>query len=153
MPWAPLRSSARRHGWRLVQESARRLWHARSAGSKSIESAERGTAGHAAFVAYARSLIKPLSLKLGWDPRADETPGVRKLRRTLFADLGNWRDEGVIAEARRRFHAFADDRKAIEADEQDMVLSIVARNASAVDFEQLHAIAKSSRDETEMRRY
>ena len=130
-----------------------RSWEQITEALATIESAERGTQGYAAFAAYARSLLKPLSLTLGWDPKADETPGVRKLRRTLLADLGSWGDQDVIAEARKRFAAFAADRKAIEADEQGMVLSIVARNASAADFEQLHAIAKGAKNETELRRY
>lgn len=130
-----------------------RAWEQVTEALATIESVERGTAGHAAFAAYARALLKPLSLKLGWDPQADETPGVRKLRRTLLADLGNWGDQDVVAEARRRFRAFAVDRKAIAADEQAMVLSIVAHNADAADFNQLHAIARTSLNETEMHRY
>jgi aminopeptidase N len=130
-----------------------RAWEQVTEALAVIEHAERGTAGHAAFAAYARALLKPLSLTLGWDPRADETPGVRTLRRTLLSDLGNWGDRDVIAEARKRFAAFVADRKAIEADDQGMVLSIIAHNASAADFEQLHAIAKSSANETEIRRY
>ncbi len=118
-----------------------------------IEHAERGTAGQDAFSAYARALLKPLSLTLGWDPQPDETPGVRTLRRKLLADLGKWGDRDVIAEARKRFAAFVADRKAIEADDQGMVLSIVAHHASAADFEQLHAIARTSANETEIRRY
>ena len=130
-----------------------RSWEQITGALADIESAERGTAGHAAFAAYARSLLKPLSLTLGWEPKADETPGVRKLRRALLSDLGRWGDREVLAEARKRFAAFAADRKAIEADEQAMVLAIVAQYASEADFEQLHAIARSAGNETELRRY
>jgi aminopeptidase N len=130
-----------------------RAWEQITDALATIESAERGAKGHAAFAAYARSLLKPLSLSLGWDPKADETPGVRKLRRALLTDLGDWGDEEVIAEARKRFAAFAVDRKTIDADEQGMVLAIVAHHASAADFEQLHAIARKSGNETELRRY
>ncbi|MYN20955.1 M1 family peptidase [Rugamonas sp. FT107W] len=130
-----------------------RAWEQITGALDTIETAERGTAGHAAFAAYARSIVKPLSVKLGWDARADESPGMQKLRRSLLADLGGWGDPDVLAEARKRFAAFAADRAAISADDQLMVLAIVARHATAAEFEQLHAIAKSARNETELRRY
>jgi len=130
-----------------------RAWEQITDALETIEAAERGSAGHAAFTAYARSVIKPLSVKLGWDARADEAPGMQKLRRALLTDLGSWGDAEVLAEARKRFAAFVADRKAISADDQAMVLAIVATHAGAAEFEQLHAVAKSASNETEMRRY
>jgi aminopeptidase N len=119
----------------------------------TIEYDERGRPGHDAFAAYARSLIKPVSEKLGWDAKPDETPGIQRLRRTVLEDLGDWGDRDVIAEARRRFAAFVTDHHSIAPDDQDFVLGIVARNADAATFEQLHAIAKAATSETEQRRY
>lgn len=130
-----------------------RSWEQITAALATIDNAERGTAGHAAFNQYARALLKPLSLTLGWDAKTGDTPGVRTLRRTLLTDLGTWGDPDVIAEARKRFAAFAADRKTIDVDDQGMVLAIIAHHASAADFAQLHAIAKSSSNETEMRRF
>ena len=118
-----------------------------------IEYDERGMPGHDAFVAYARSVIKPLATQLGWDAKADETPGIQRLRRTIIGDLGAWGDQDVIAEARLRFAHFTADRGAITPDDQDFILSIVALNADDTDFEQLHAIAKAAKNETEIRRY
>ncbi len=118
-----------------------------------IEYAERGTPGHDAFAQYARSIIKPVADQLGWASKPDETPGVRKLRRTVLADLGAWGDPQTIAEARKRFAAFVLDRGAIGSDDQEAVLSIVAIYADASMFEQLHTLARSARNETELRRY
>lgn len=119
----------------------------------TIETAERGSPGHGAFTAYARSLLQPLAVKLGWTAHPDETPGIQALRRRVLRDLGLWGDEAVIAEARRRFAAFVLDRKAITPDDQSMVLAIVAHHADAATFAQLHAVARSARGETELRRY
>ena len=130
-----------------------RAWSQITSALGTIEYAERGTPGHAAFAAYASSIIKPVATRLGWDARDDETPGRQKLRRTVLGDLGAWGDQEVIAEARKRFAAFVADRKAIRPDDQAMVLSIVARNADAAAFEQLHAVAKAAANETELRRY
>ena len=129
-----------------------RAWEQITGALEIIETAERGTPGHAAFIAYARSVLKPLAGKMGWNAQAGEMPGISKLRRSLLADLGAWGDPDVIAEARKRFATFAADRNAIPVDSQAMVLGIVARNAGAADFAQLHAIAQGSKNETELRR-
>ncbi len=124
----------------------------------TIEADERGTtAGHAAFTAYARSILKPLADKLGWDAKADEkeieSPGMQNLRRTVLTDLGAWGDQAVVDEARRRFAGFIADRSSIKPDDQNMVLSIVALNADQATFDQLHDIARSAKNETDQRRY
>jgi len=119
----------------------------------AIEYDERGTSGYSAYVAFARSIIKPLSDRLGWDAKPDETPNVQTLRRTLLSDLGAWGDQQVIDEARRRFDRFIKDHASLGPDDQAMVLSIVMRGADAATFEQVHALAKQAGDETELQRY
>ncbi len=119
----------------------------------TIEYDERGAAGHEAFANYARAVIRPVYEKLGWESKPGETPGIQRLRRTVIENLGTWGDQAIISEARRRFAAFVKDRNAIRPDEQAVVLSIVARNADAETFAQLHAIAQSAHNETELRRY
>ncbi|MET3105379.1 aminopeptidase N [Oxalobacteraceae bacterium GrIS 1.18] len=130
-----------------------RSWQIIAEALSNIEHAERGTAGYEAFTVYARSVIKPLANRLGWESRASETPGIQRLRRSVLADLGSWGDAEVIAEAKARFAAFVKDRSAISADNQNFILGIVAKNASDAEFEQLHAIARSAKNEAEMRRY
>jgi aminopeptidase N len=130
-----------------------RAWQQITSVLGALELYERGTAGHAAFVSYARGVLQPVAQQLGWDAKAGEAPGVQKLRRTVLADLGAWGDANVLAEARRRFAAFVADRATLSADDQGMLLSIVARDADAAGFEQLHSIARTAKNETELRRY
>jgi aminopeptidase N len=130
-----------------------RAWQQIAAALGTIEYAERGTGGYAAFCAYARSIIEPVTARLGWDSKPGETPDLQKLRRLLIGDLGAWGDQPVIDEARRRFSMFVADRSAIAPDDQPTVLDIVARNADAATFEQLHAIARQAKDETEQQRF
>jgi len=130
-----------------------RCWNLITSALETVEHDLRGKPDHEAFEAYARSIVAPVSSALGWDARADETPGIQTLRRSVLADLGAWGDAPVIAEARKRFAAFVADRHAIAADDQAMVLGIVAQNADAAAFEQLHAVARSAANETELRRY
>jgi aminopeptidase N len=130
-----------------------RAWRQITEALETIEYDERGSPGHEAFAAYARTIIKPVAARLGWESSASETPGIQKVRHAVLRDLGTWGDPQVIAEARKRFSAFVADRAAIQPDDQETVLSIVACNASAAEFEQLHSIAKAARNETELRRY
>jgi hypothetical protein len=119
----------------------------------TIEYDERGTAGHDAFAAFARSIIKPMANQLGWDAQSTEPPDVQQLRRTLLTDLGIWGDQGTLAEAHRRFDAFLKDRSSLGPDDQTVVLSIVARNADGPAFEQLHALAKAATNDADRDRY
>jgi aminopeptidase N len=130
-----------------------RIWTQIADALGTVEFDERGTPGHAAFAAYARAALRPVYEKLGWQAKAGETPGVQRLRRKVIGDLGEWGDQAIIAEARRRFAKFVKDRDSIPPDEQAVLLSIVARDADAETFAQLHAVAKSAANETELRRY
>jgi aminopeptidase N len=130
-----------------------RAWQQITGSLESVERDERGTAGYGAFVAYARSLIKPVAARLGWDGKPGEAPDVLALRQTALTDLGAWGDAPTIAEARKRFALFLADRSSVPPDEQPAMLSIVAANADAAAFESLHAVAKSAKNDTELQRY
>lgn len=129
-----------------------RAWQQITAALGTIEYDERGRVGHEAFAAYARSIIKPLEGRLGWNARGGETPGVQQLRRTIIEDLGAWGDPAVIAEARRRFAAFVHDPGAINPNDQSMILDVVGRYADAATFNELHALAQRSPNEAQKSR-
>jgi aminopeptidase N len=130
-----------------------RSWDQIAGALGALERDERGSPGHKAFTAAARSLIKPMADSLGWEPRRGDTPDILRLRRTLHAELGAWDDPPTLAEARRRFERFVTDRSAIRPDDQEAVLGTVARAADAASFEQLHSIAREEKDEAAQRRY
>jgi aminopeptidase N len=130
-----------------------RAWNQIAHALASIEYDERGSAGHDAFAAYARRVLRPPFEQLGWSAKPDETPDVQDLRQTLIRELGSLGDTGVIEEARKRFAAFVKDRSAIPPDYQESMLTIVAQYADAPTFEQLRAVAVAAKDETEFRRY
>ncbi|HMD58484.1 MAG TPA: ERAP1-like C-terminal domain-containing protein, partial [Steroidobacteraceae bacterium] len=130
-----------------------RAWNQITQALAAIEYDERGTSGHDAFTAFACSIIRPIADHLGWQEVPGESPGVQQLRRTILRDLGAWGDLTVAAEARQRFARFVLDRSTVDPDDQSAVLYIVARNADAATFEQLHTVARSAANETELRRY
>ena len=157
--WALVESGAQKLSSYLTMVSSmgldpnERIWSKITGVMGKIEYDERGSPGHDIFAAYARTIIKPLAERLGWDAKADETPGIQKLRRAVLGRLGDWDDLDVIEEAHKRFVAFVKDRSAIPPDDQATILGIVARNADEATFKQLHEIAKSAHDETELRRF
>lgn len=118
----------------------------------TIEYDERGSAGHDAFAAYARSLVKPIAQRIGWDAKPGETPDVQTLRRQVIENLGVWGDADTIAEARRRFASFVKDQSSIAPDDQSMVLNVVGLHADAATFKQLHTLAKAATDDAQQRR-
>ncbi len=130
-----------------------RAWDQIAHALGSIERDERGTPGHDAFSALARAILRPVADQLGMDAHSGETPGRQRLRRTVLGDLGAWGDPQVVAIMRQRFAAFQRDHGALAPDDQEMVMTVVARNADAIAFDQLHEIARHAKDETEMRRY
>jgi aminopeptidase N len=129
-----------------------RAWTQITRALGTIEFDERGGSGHDAFADYARSILKPVADRLGWTSKPNDTPGIQSLRRTVLEDLGDWADLQTIAEARKRFSAFLADRSTISPDDQEAVLFVVGRNADATTFEQLHTVAKTAKNETELRR-
>ncbi len=129
-----------------------RAWQQIARALAIIEYAERGSPGHQAFAAYARTLIKPVADGLGWDAAPQETPDVGALRDTLLRDLSRWDDQATIDEARRRFAAFVKDPHSLSADAQTTLLTIVGQNADAATFAQLHTLCTGAKDDTFLER-
>ena len=117
-----------------------------------VEKSLRGTLDEPAFEAYGRKLLRPIADELGWEGGAQELPDRQELRHAIIAALGNLDDEEILAGARQRYAAYLIDHSAMRPDDQSMILNIVAGHADAATFEQLHALAKASKNETELRR-
>lgn len=131
-----------------------RAWRQITGALGDIELVERGTSGHDAFAAYARSLIAPAAARLGWQAGPGETPDVGQLRDLVLLDDGSWGDASVIAEVRRRFNTMLSDPHALAPDMQRVVLSLVALDADQRTFDQLHDFARrATSDDARQRDY
>ena len=97
----------------------------------------------ATFRKYALSRLSPKFEQLGWESRDGDSSTVKDLRTSLMGTLSGMGDAKVIAEARRRFAASASDPAAMPPDLRRTVLGIVAYNADAATWDQLHAMARS----------
>jgi aminopeptidase N len=130
-----------------------RAWQQISAALGAIEYDDRGRPGHDVFSTFARSVLKPAFTALGAEPKADESPDRQILRRTLIRNLGLLGDPEVIRIARQRFETFLKDPASLPASDQSAILAVVARDADAATFEQLHELARSAKNIAELERY
>ena len=110
-----------------------------------------GLPGQAAFQAYARKLIKPLYVKLGWTPLPNESQITALLRTDVLRTLSEMDDPDVIAAAQQRLAAFIRNPSALVGDERDNTITIAAYHADSDIWEQLHQYAKSAKNNLEQR--
>jgi len=99
----------------------------------------------AALDRYARKRLAPVLARIGWSAAKDEAAPVANLREALIRALGEVGDDGVIAEARRRYAASAADPAAMPAALRRPILGVVAANADAATWDQLRAAAQAEK--------
>ena len=93
-----------------------------------------------AYDGFARSLIVPVLERCGWAPRDEDAHLTRKLRGEVIAALPTFcaADDGVYAEAKRRFDAFrAGDDAALPSEYQSAVYKLVLACAGNQPFYEL----------------
>jgi len=100
-------------------------------------------ARRAKFRAFAVPRLRPQLDRLGWTPRAGESDDVALLRSSMIATLASLGDEATIAEAKRRVAAMqAGDKSAVPPPLRRSLMSIVAVNATAAEWDKLRAAAQ-----------
>ena len=91
----------------------------------------------------------PVLKQIGLTPAAGEQPTVTTLRPQLIQSLGYVGDPQVNAEARRLFAALQTNPNAVPGGLKATWLGIVAANADAATWDQLHAMARNASSATE----
>ncbi len=130
-----------------------RAWEQIAGALAAIERDERGTRGAAAFTTYARSVLAPLAATLGFDARPGDSPPTVQLRHVVIRDLGVLGDPQALAWAQLQFARLEANRDSVAAGDAAVALRLVGEFADATTFDQLHALVRSARDETEFRRF
>ena len=102
--------------------------------------------GQAAFRVFARKRLNAVLERLTWNVRPGEPDNDAVLRGVVLSALGQLADPPVIAEARRRFAALLADPETLKGSNRQNVLDIVAKQADAATWEQLHGLAKAATD-------
>ncbi len=113
----------------------------------------RDLPGQGAYQAYARQVLAPLFARVGWTPAVGEAAEVKLLRAALLQTLSDLGDPGVIGRARELFSQYLGNADSLPADTRNTVLMIVATQADASLWEQLHTLARSASSATETQRF
>jgi aminopeptidase N len=118
-----------------------------------IDHLEHGRSERGAFQAYARSALRPVFVRIGWNPKTGETEDIATLRARLVGALGQYGDEAVLTEAKRRFTAFLKDPAALSADLREPVTHLVGRTADRATYDTLLGLARKTTNTSERVRY
>jgi aminopeptidase N len=103
-----------------------------------------GLTSQAAFRQYVRQVLSPVFARVGWTDQPADSADVRLLRASLLSTLSQLADPQVVSEARSRFVKFREDPKSVSADQRQNILFVVAENADAATWDQLHDLARHS---------
>lgn len=101
--------------------------------------------GQAAFRAFAIARLEPVFSQVGWEAKNGEETTVAILRDELINVLCDLGDQRVIKEARRRYDAQAADPSVVPAALRKTITRVVAYNADAATWDQLHAKAQAEK--------
>lgn len=104
-----------------------------------------------AFEQVVRTLLQPVYSRLGWQAKDGESSQTRELRGDILVALGETgNDAAVQVEARKVFDAWKADRKSVEPNVIDAVVSLCAHAGDAVlynEFLQYFRTATTPQDE------
>ena len=116
------------------------LWEQITTTLSYIDSLYIGNKERPAFQTYARSLLRPVFDRVGWDPKPGEEAARGLLRVNLITTLGDFADQGVIDAARERFQKFLADPTTLAPDLRPAVFGVVGRYADQKTWETLHEL-------------
>src|SRR6202795_2376874 len=95
----------------------------------------------------------PLCDRLGWEGSGSGDDDTTLLRASLISALGQFGDEDILAEARRRFAAFLQDPQSLPNALRDPVTHLVCISADRASYDTLLALARKSTVTNERLRY
>jgi hypothetical protein len=109
--------------------------------------------GRPLLQAYGRARLRPIFERVGWDAAPGESLDQALLRPRLIRMLGDFGDEALLAEARRRFAAFLKDPAMLAPDLRDPVTHLAGRNADRATYDALLALGRQTTSTEERMRY
>jgi aminopeptidase N len=106
-----------------------------------------------ALQAYARARLRPLFDRLGWDGGGSGDDDDTLLRASLISALGEFGDEAILAEAKRRFAGFLQNPSSLPNALRDSVAHLVGISADRASYDTLLSLARKSTATNERLRY
>jgi aminopeptidase N len=109
-----------------------------------IDRLQQDRTERAPFRAFGRSLLQPLFNRIGWDALPQEPTDYAHYRVQLIAALGDFDDEAVVAEAKRRFADFVRDPATLPAALHETVTGLAGRTADHTTYDTLMRLARAA---------
>ncbi len=106
-----------------------------------------------ALHSYARARLRPVFDRLGWDGSGSGDDDNTLLRSSLIRALGEFGDEDILAEARRRFAGFLQNPQSLPNALRDPVTHLVGMSADRASYDTLLALARKTTVTNERLRY
>jgi aminopeptidase N len=127
-------------------DAAPEVWQEIAGNLAGLDSMFKGdAAAQARLRRFASARLTPVFAPLGWKAKPGESSSTTLLRTRLIGALSGMGDAQIVAEARRRFAARDTDPTAMPAALRRTVLGIVARNADAATWDELHRMAHTEK--------
>ncbi|HEX8308464.1 MAG TPA: M1 family metallopeptidase [Allosphingosinicella sp.] len=121
------------------------VWSRAATILSSVHNLYESDPAHRAMVArYAAAKLSPVLARIGWTPKAGESPTVPVLRADLIDTLGEMGDPKVVGEANRL--VASGDPLATAGPLRSTILAVTARNVDPAGWERLRTQARAERN-------
>jgi aminopeptidase N len=134
-------------------DDRRAVWDQIIGAFSTLNRLSRGRAERPAVQRYISARLRPVLDRLGWDGGGSGDDDDTLLRGSLIRTLGEFGDESVIAEARRRFAGFLRDPQSLPAALRDPVSHVVGIAADRATYDTLLMLARKSTVTNDRLRY
>jgi len=107
-----------------------------------------------ALQARIRTLLGPITTRLGWSPQPGEHELISQLRGDLLGALGTLGDDAATqVEARARYAQYKTDRASVDPNIVPALISIIAYAGGPAEYEEFRANSKTAKTPQEEQRY
>ncbi|TMA57339.1 MAG: M1 family metallopeptidase, partial [Deltaproteobacteria bacterium] len=107
-----------------------------------------------ALQVFIRTLLGPITKRLGWSPQAGESELTSQLRGELLGALGTLGDDAATqAEARSRYAQYKTNRDSVDRNVAPALVSILAYSGGPAEYEEFRGNFKTATTPQEEQRY
>ena len=137
----------------LGDDDHRAVWEQVIGTLTALDRLARDRGERPALQAFARTRLRPLFDRLGWDAKSSNDDDDALLRGGLIRTLGEFGDADILAEARRRFAGFLQNPASLPTALRDAVTHLVGIGADRETYDALLALARKTTVTNERVRY
>jgi aminopeptidase 2 len=140
--------------WEMRHEREYTVWVSMTDALAAVQAAADGVSKElgSQVTAFTRALLQPVVERVGWEADPAEQPNVALLRALVLRAAAIADNETVVAEALRRFDAYAAGGAPISADLKQLVYNTAAASGGAARWHAIHKLFGAAGSSEEQRR-